>query len=116
MGRLGTICCNSSLERKISTSTGQAETYALASLVKDVVWTRHLADDMRRPQTNATELDTDNQGVHIQSTKAINHATAKHFRVSQAFIRGKEEELMIIILIFSRRRYVLNCSANIAMW
>ena len=76
MGRLGTICCNSSLERKISTSTGQAETYALASLVKDVVWTRHLADDMRRPQMNATELDTDNQGVHIQSTKAINHATA----------------------------------------
>ena len=87
VGRLGSICCNSSLER-----TGQAETYALSSLVKDVVWTRHLAADMRRPQMNATELDTDNQGVHIQSTKAINHATAKHFRVSQAYIRGKGED------------------------
>ncbi len=35
----------SSLERKISTSTGQSESYASASLVKDVVWTRHLAAD-----------------------------------------------------------------------
>ena len=39
-----------------------------------------------------TALDTDNQGVHIQSTKAINHATAKHFRVAQAFIRSKGED------------------------
>ena len=28
--RLGTIYCKSSLEKKISTSTGQAETYALS--------------------------------------------------------------------------------------
>ena len=92
VGQLGTICCRSSLEKKISTSTGQAETYALASLVKDVVWTRQLAHDMRRSMSGPTALDTDNQGVHIQSTKAINHATAKHFRVAQAFIRSKGED------------------------
>jgi len=37
LGEYGTVACNSSLERKISTSTGQAETYSLASLVKEVV-------------------------------------------------------------------------------
>ena len=92
VGQLGTICCKSSLEKKISTSTGQAETYALASLVKDVVWTRQLAHEMRRNMSGPTTLDTDNQGVHIQSTKAINHATAKHFRVAQAYIRSKGED------------------------
>ncbi len=92
------------------------------------MWTRHLAADVRRPQTNATELDTDNPGVHIQSTKAINHATAKHFRVSQALsIRGKGEDgsiyvntigtIMIIILIFFEgTTYELNYVANIAMY
>ena len=45
--KLGTIYCKSSLEKKISTSTGQAETYALSSLVKDVVWTRQLAQEIR---------------------------------------------------------------------
>ena len=92
MGRFGTILNRSSLERKISTSTGQAETYALGSLTKDVVWTRQLAADIRRPQKLPTEINTDNQGVHLQATKAINHATAKHFRVTQAYIRSKCED------------------------
>jgi hypothetical protein len=89
VGRYGVVSYKSNLEKKISTSTGQAETYALAGLVKDTVWTRHLIANIRRPQKIPTELDTDNQGVHIQSTKAINHATAKHYRISQAYIREK---------------------------
>jgi hypothetical protein len=97
VGQLGTIYCKSSLEKKISTSTGQAETYALSSLVKDVVWTRQLAEEMRRGMLAPTALGTDNQGVHIQATKAINHATAKHFRVAQAFIRSKGEDGSILV-------------------
>jgi len=88
----GTVACNSSLERKISTSTGQAETYALASLVKEVVWIRHLLHEIRHPQTKPTRTRTDNQGVKIQATKAVNHATAKHYRISQAYIRSKGDD------------------------
>jgi len=90
LGEHGTVACNSSLERKISTSTGQAETYSLASLVKEVVWIRHLLHELRLPQTKPTMTGTDNQGVEIQATKSVNHATAKHYRISQAYVRSKD--------------------------
>ena len=92
MGEHGTVACNSSLERKISTSTGQAETYSLASLVKEVVWIRHLLYELRFPQTKPTRTGTDNQGVEIQATKSVNHATAKHYRISQAYVRSKDQD------------------------
>jgi hypothetical protein len=92
MGEHGTVACNSSLERKISTSTGQAETYSLASVIKEVVWIRHLLHDIRHPQTKPTRTRTDNQGVKLQATKAVNHATAKHYRISQAYIRSKGDD------------------------
>ena len=91
-GRFGTIACNSWLERKVSTSTGQAETYALASLVRELVWIRQLCYELRLPQSTPTAAGTDNQGVHLQSTKAINHATVKHYRISQAYVRSKCED------------------------
>ena len=91
-GKFGTIACNSWLERKVSTSTGQAETYALASLVRELVWIRQLCYELRMPQSEPTVAATDNQGVHLQSTKAINHATAKHYRISQSYIRSKCED------------------------
>jgi hypothetical protein len=90
LGEHGTVACNSSLERKISTSTGQAETYSLASLVKEVVWIRHLLYELRLPQTKPTRTGTDNQGVEVQATKSVNHATAKHYRISQAYVRSKD--------------------------
>lgn len=92
LGEFGSIACHSTLERKISTSTGQAETYALASLIKDVVWIRHLLADLRHPQDGPTKVATDNQGVERQSTKPINHATAKHYRIDQAYIRQKGDD------------------------
>jgi hypothetical protein len=98
LGEYGTVACNGSLERKISTSTGQAETYSLASLVKEIVWIRHLLHELRFPQTKPTRTGTDNQGVEIQATKSVNHATAKHFRISQAYIRSKGEDSTIDVV------------------
>jgi hypothetical protein len=97
-GRFGTISCNCSLERKISTSTGQAETYALASLVKEVVWIRQLFQELRKAQSNPTKTATDNRGVRLQATKVINHANAKHYRISQAYIRSKGEDETIEVI------------------
>ena len=92
LGEYGTICARASLERKISTSTGMGETFAMASLVKETIWARHLLHDLRHPMTKPTELLTDNDGVFKQSTKAINDTKAKHYRVSQAFIRSKSTD------------------------
>ena len=88
LGKSGAVMCSSSLEKKISTSTGQAETYAMQSLVKEVVWERHLLSELRFHQCSPTLLLTDNDGVLKQSTKAINHSTAKHYRIAQAYIRS----------------------------
>jgi hypothetical protein len=92
LGKHGTIVASSSLEKKISTSTGQAETYAMVSLVKEVVWERHLLRELKHPQEGPTAVDTDNDGVLKQSTKAVNHSSAKHFRIGQAYIRSNGED------------------------
>lgn len=86
------MVCRSFLERKISTSTGQAETYAMQALAKEVVWTRLLATELRCTLDGPTEVVTDNNGVTKQSTKAVNHSTAKHYRVAQAYIRSLVED------------------------
>lgn len=77
--------------------SGQAETYALVSLVKEVIWSRHLLRELGFGQVSPTVLRTDNAGVFKQSTKAINHTTAKHYRISQAYIRQQvlEKELVV---------------------
>ena len=86
-GEHGMISCSSKLERKVATSTGQAETYATVDVAKEVVWERHLLSDLGFPQSKATPVHTDNDGVLTQATKAINHAGAKHYRLGQAYVR-----------------------------
>jgi hypothetical protein len=97
LGQYGAIVASSKLERKVSTSTGQAETYAMVSLVKEIVWERHLLRELRHPQERPTPAATDNDGVLNQSTKGVNHSTAKHYRVGQAYIRdnGNNETVKI---------------------
>lgn len=86
-GDFGTVHSSCSLERKICTSTGQAETYSFSRLLKEIIWERKLLQELGFPQTDPTPCYTDNDGVVIQSTKMVNHAAAKHYRISQAFIR-----------------------------
>ena len=87
LGEFGCISSSSFLERKICTSTGQAETYAYARLCREVIWERGMHREMGFPQLMPTKLQTDNQGVLIQSEKSVNHSVAKHYRIAQAFIR-----------------------------
>lgn len=104
LGLSGCVSYSSSLERKISTSTQQAETYALVSLVKDVVWLRHLLADLGLVQSGPTRVSTDNQGVFLQSAKQVNHATAKHFRIAQAYIRYTGESGAVVVLKVATER------------
>jgi hypothetical protein len=91
-GKIGTVICRSFLERKISNSTGQAETYAMQALAKEIVWARLLATELRQNVSLPIKVFADNKGVVKQSTKAINHSTAKHYRVAQAYIRSLAQE------------------------
>ena len=87
IGDFGTLHCASKLERKISTSTGQAETYALLSWCKEVVWLRQLTRELGFPMLSPTVGRVDNDGVVRQAVKLVNHTTAKHYRIAQAYIR-----------------------------
>lgn len=95
-GQYGVTVCSSKLERKISTSTGQAETYALCSLAKEVVWQRHFLDEIGFPQKQPTPVYSDNNGVVKQASNQINHTAAKHYRVSQAFIRNLMDDTLVV--------------------
>jgi hypothetical protein len=97
----------SSLERKICSSTGQAETYAMVSAVKETEWERLLLSELGEPQLKATVLRSDNSGVVSQSTKQVNHTTAKHCRISQAYIRNRSGDEVIEVVKVSSEN---NCS------
>jgi hypothetical protein len=97
LGQFGTILSGCNLERKICTSTGQAETYALVSLVKSIIWLRNLLADLGHPMKGPTLLYVDNDGVLKQSTKTINHTTAKHYRIAQAYIRQQVEDGVVTV-------------------
>ena len=58
LGEYGCIHNGASLEKKICTSTGQAETYAFASLAKEIFWERLMLKELGFP-----EARTDNDGV-----------------------------------------------------
>ena len=89
LGEFGCISSGSTLEKKICDSTGQAESYAYARLCREAIWERNMLFEMGFPQfkKEATVLQSDNQGVLIQGEKFVNHSAAKHYRISQAFIR-----------------------------
>ena len=87
LGKFGSIVSSCKLERKICTSTGQAETYALQSLCKDTIWVRGFLAEIGYPMSEPTKLGQDNDGVVKQSTKTVNHTQAKHYRIAQAYIR-----------------------------
>jgi hypothetical protein len=91
----GIICANCTLERKICTSTQQSETYGMGAACRDIEYARLLLADLGEPQRSPTPLGTDNQGAYNQSTKQVNHATAKHFRVTQAYIRNLGNDKVI---------------------
>ena len=88
LGQYGAVAAKCGLDRKICTSTGQAETYAMQALVKDTIWTRVLLSELGFPMNAPTPLLSDNAGVVKQSTKAINHTLVKHYRMAQAAIRN----------------------------
>jgi hypothetical protein len=72
-----------------------SETYAHQGLGVELMWDRHVLRDLGFPQRDPSPAWSDNDGVVIQSTKAINHAGAKHYRIAQAQIRQLNDDLIM---------------------
>jgi hypothetical protein len=92
VGEQGAIACSSTLDRRVSTAVGQSETLAAAAMGKRVEFARHLFGELEHEQVGPTPLGVDNNGVFLQSTKQVNHTEAKHYRLSQAYVRSLDQE------------------------
>ena len=90
--KVGCIIASCHLERKLATSTGQSETHAAHAACEEIVWLRHIASELGDDIDYPILLRNDNSGVVKQSTKQVNHTAAKHYRVTQAFIREQVNE------------------------
>jgi len=97
VGEIGSLIDYCKLARAIATCTGQAETYAMLNVSKSAVWLRGLLEELAHPMKEPTVIKTDNHGVFLQSTKAINHSEAKHYRIAQAYIREKVKDGTIAV-------------------
>ncbi len=95
--KVGCIIASCHLERKLATSTGQSETHAAHDACEEIVWLRHIASELGDDVDYPILLRNDNSGVVKQSTKQVNHTAAKHYRVTQAFIREQVNEGLIKI-------------------
>jgi hypothetical protein len=87
LGEFGNISSSSHLDKRVCTSTGQAETYSYQDLCKEIVWVRQILRELGYERTKPTKCRSDNDGVLKQAVKAINHATAKHYRIAQGYIK-----------------------------
>ena len=85
------------LERKVATSTGHSETHAAHDAAEEIVWLRHLAAELGEDIDYVSPIFSDNAGVVGQSTKQVNHCSAKHYRVAQAAIRQHGDDKSIKI-------------------
>jgi hypothetical protein len=90
--KVGCIIASCHLERKLATSTGMSETHAAHDACEEIIWLRHIAYELGDDVDYPILLRNDNSGVVKQSTKPINHTAAKHYRVTQAFIREQVNE------------------------
>jgi len=98
LGEFGAVTASCRLERKVCTSTGQAETYAAMALVKDLVWLRGYLTELGYGMEEPTPVSVDNDGVIKQSTKMVNHTAAKHYRIAQAYIRQQVADLVVKLM------------------
>ncbi len=64
----------------------------LRQLVHLSPWLRQFLHELWCTKRGPTWQLADNRGVYLHNTKQVNYATAKHFRISQAFIRGATDD------------------------
>ena len=87
MGEFGLIWGQCTLLKAPQTSTGQAETSAVAAWCKHQTAMRILMRELQLPRQLRAVCKVDNAGVVKQAVGSAANAQAKHYRVDQAYIR-----------------------------
>ena len=82
------ISFRSAVERRVATSTCEAESYALQHACKQVQWMRNLLSDIDFLGTGPTTVYEDNEGAIKLSKNAVWHKRSKHYRICQDYIRS----------------------------
>ena len=100
---------NSKMQRSISTSTTEAEYYALAYAGKEVVWIRNLLQQLGQLVLEPTILYSNNQGGIALVGNPEFHARAKHIDVSIHYIKELAEDQMVNMQYIPTDQMLADC-------
>ena len=79
------------------TSTHQAETYAATLWFKEEEYVRNVLKELSITFPPRSRCLCDQSGVIVQATNPSNSGSAKHYRLSQAYIRQRCESGEVLI-------------------
>lgn len=79
-------------------STTESEYAAISHATRQVIWLRHLFEELDIVQDDATTLYSDNQSAIILTQDPQFHARSKHFDIENHFIREKIEQGLINVI------------------
>lgn len=74
-----------------ATSTAHAETLALKMWCEEQMWMRDMLKQLGEPEPGAVKVLCDNNAVIANARSHSDKPNSKHYRVSQHFIRYKQE-------------------------
>jgi hypothetical protein len=82
----GPVVWQTKSQKSIALSSCEAELYALAEALKEILWIRHLLTEMQIP-FDVPKLWVDNQGAIALAKNPIHHQRSKHIAVRWFFVR-----------------------------
>ena len=105
----GAVTWSSKMQRSISTSTTEAEYYALAYAGKEVVWIRNLLQQLGQLVLEPTILYSDNQGGIALVGNPEFHARTKHIDVSIHYIKELAGDQMVNMQYIPTDQMLADC-------
>ena len=88
----------SQVERKVATSTTQAECYAVMSGVKSVLYYISMLEELGLKQTKPVKVYNDNDSLIKLCRNPIMHNLTRHYRIALHFIRQLVEDNILEII------------------
>ena len=88
----------SKAQKVVAQSTCEAEVIALADAVKETVYLRMLAEDLKIAQKNPTTIYEDNEGAIAVAESEFITKRCKHIRIKLGMLKSESTELNTIKL------------------
>ena len=81
------ISWNSELQKSVSLSTTEAEYVAISNSAKELIWIRHILNDLQHPESQPSLIRSDNQSAISLLRNPVFHKRTKHIDVRYHFAR-----------------------------